>query len=189
MDKLMLVFSAICFTNLKLMIQILLGNHVGFNPMNIIAPSTSVQAWGKSSKIRLGKMVQIRANSELRASGGELVIGDGVFINRNCVICTRERITIAQGVTIGPNSCIYDHDHSGDGGFVTASVCLEEGVWVGANASILKGVTVGKNAVVAAGAVVTHDVPPYSIYGGVPGRVLKMRFTEEQVLNHSQKLK
>ena len=47
--------------------------------------------------------------------------------------------------------------------------------WIGANSIILKGVVVGVGAVIAAGAVVTKDVPPYSIVGGVPAKVIKMR--------------
>lgn len=54
-------------------------------------------------------------------------------------------------------------------------------VWIGANALILSGVKIGHGAVVAAGAVVTKDVPPYAIAGGVPARVLRYRLREEQV--------
>jgi len=55
-------------------------------------------------------------------------------------------------------------------------------VTLGANAIILPGVSVGDGAIVGAGAVVTHDVPPYAIVGGVPAKILRYRYTREQIL-------
>ena len=54
-------------------------------------------------------------------------------------------------------------------------------MWLGYGTKILEGVTVGDGAVVAAGAVVTKDVPPYAIVGGVPAKVIKYRFSEEDI--------
>lgn len=60
-------------------------------------------------------------------------------------------------------------------------VTLGNDVWVGASALILGGVTVGHGAVIAAGAVVTKDVPDYAVVGGVPAKVIKYRFTEQEI--------
>ena len=65
-------------------------------------------------------------------------------------------------------------------------IVIEDGVWCGANVTILKGVTIGKDSIVAAGAVVTKSFPPYSIIGGVPAKLLKKRFTEEQIQEHER---
>ncbi len=61
-------------------------------------------------------------------------------------------------------------------------------MWTGANITILKGVTIGRGSVIAAGAVVTRFCPLYSIIGGVPAKVLKYRFSVDEVLEHEQLL-
>jgi len=61
-------------------------------------------------------------------------------------------------------------------------VFIGNDVWVGGNAMILSGVTIGDGAIVAAGAVVTQNVPAYSIVAGVPARVLRFRFSDEQIM-------
>ena len=103
----------------------------------------------------------------------------------------------------GPNVTIMTGNHRTDvvGKYMTEikesdklpeneqDVCFLGDNWVGANSTILKGVTVGEGSIIAAGAVVTNDVPLYSIVGGVPARVIAMRFDEEQVIEHKKKLK
>lgn len=71
----------------------------------------------------------------------------------------------------------YDHD-----------VIIEKDVWIGSNVTILEGVTVGRGATIAAGSVVNHDVPPYSIVGGVPAKILKFYWSIDQILKHEEGL-
>ena len=167
--------NALIFTNIKLFAMQLFGNHVKHPLIHMIYPQTSLKAWGRTSKIVFGENIHIRPHTEVRASNGVIDIGDNVFINRNCVICSHGNIKIEAGVTIGPNTCIYDHDHGQNGGFVVDNVVIRKGAWIAANATILKGVQIGENAVVAAGSVVTKDVPANAIVGGVPAKVLKYR--------------
>lgn len=61
--------------------------------------------------------------------------------------------------------------------------------WIGANATILKGVIIGEGAVVAAGSLVINDVPPYAIVGGVPAKVIKYRFSSDEIAEHKELLK
>ena len=63
-------------------------------------------------------------------------------------------------------------------------IIVEDDVWIGARAIILKGVTIGKGSVVGAGAVVTKTIPPYSIVGGVPAKILRRRFSNEEIIKH-----
>lgn len=111
-----------------------------------------------SVTVESGSFIGIRNN-------GKLIIGKGVYINRNSNIVARNNITISDGVTIGPGTCIYDHDHNikDRGEFITKGVNIGNHVWIGANVIILKGVEIGSNAVIAAGSVITCDVPPNTV--------------------------
>jgi acetyltransferase-like isoleucine patch superfamily enzyme len=68
-------------------------------------------------------------------------------------------------------------------------VIIGDGCWIGANVTILKGVTIGAGSVVAAGAVVTKSCAPYSIIGGVPAKLIKMRFSTEEIKRHESIIK
>lgn len=61
------------------------------------------------------------------------------------------------------------------------TIFIGNDVWIGANAVILDGVKIGDGAIIAAGAVVTRDVPPYAVFGGVPAKMIRYRFTQEQI--------
>ena len=120
----------------------------------------------------------MESGSLCKTVGGKIELC-GCYINRNCTIVGVEHITLEKGVMVGPNVCIYDHDHNlkknsdaRQSLFVSAPIHIKNNVWIGASAVILKGVTIGEGAVVAAGAVVTKDVPAYTIVGGVPARII-----------------
>lgn len=150
-----------------------------------------------------GRGVYLRPSQSDIKGLANLSVGDGTSIPKGSVIyCTEAPCTIGRKVIFGPRPTIITGDHRIDiiGKHiidVTVSeklpendqpVTIEDGVWVGANVTILKGVTIGRGSVVAAGAVVTRSCPPYSVIGGVPAKVIKMRFTEEQIKEHEQKL-
>lgn len=61
------------------------------------------------------------------------------------------------------------------------NIVIDDDVWIGQNAIILSGVHIGQGAVIAAGAVITKDVPPYAIVGGVPAKIIKYRFSEDVI--------
>lgn len=114
--------------------------------------------------------VTIKARGSLSATdGGIITIGDTVFFNDNCMVCCKERIEIGDRCIFGPNVVIYDHNHAfnKENGILehynTAPVIIERGTWVGANVTILKGARIGKQCVIGAGAVITEDIPDYSI--------------------------
>lgn len=69
----------------------------------------------------------------------------------------------------------------GDEAFSKGDIVIDDDVWIGYGATVMSGVHIGRGAVVAAGAVVTKDVEPYSIVGGVPAKLIRYRFDEETI--------
>lgn len=110
---------------------------------------------------------------------GDVWIGDHTRIGlHNTIIgpvSIGDHVNLAQGITITAlNHNFQKRDQLiSQQGISTKKVTIENDVWVGANAVILPGVTIGTHSVVAAGAIVTKDVPPYSLVGGVPAKILK----------------
>ncbi len=147
-------------SDICLLIRKFFGCRINFNHLSVIDPGATVRTKGKKGRIIIGSKVAIRKNSEVVATGGQIKFGNRCFVNRNCLINAHESITISDNVTIGPGTYIYDHDHNGDGKYVTAPVVIEKNVWIGAGCIILRGVTIGENSIIGAGTVVTKDVPP-----------------------------
>lgn len=155
--------------------------------------------WKRCMK-HCGKGVYIRPMSSDFKGIWNLSVGDATSIPKGCVIyCTDAPCTIGKKVVFGPRPTIITGDHRIDlvGKYMAdvrvedkfengkncfdQPVVIEDDVWIGANVTILKGVTIGRGSVVAAGAVVTKSCAPYSIIGGVPAKLLRMRFTKEEI--------
>ena len=130
-------------------------------------------------RFSLGKKSVVESYSCINNAVGDVVIGDYTRVGlHNTVIgpvTIGSHVNLAQGITVtalNHNFCDTSK-RIDEQGISTKPVVIEDDVWIGANAVILPGVTVGRHAVVAAGAVVNKDVPPYSIVGGVPAKILK----------------
>ena len=148
-----------------------------------------------------GKNIYMRPSKSDFKGLWNMSIGDDSIIPKGSVFyCTRAPLTIGRKVIFGPNPTIITGNHCINkiGKFIAditdaekfpendAPVVIEDDVWCGANVTILKGVTIGRGSVVAAGAVVTKSFPPYSIIGGVPAKIIRMRFTPEQIIEHEK---
>ena len=119
----------------------------------------------------LGRDIEIGNNSDIGLNahiariggGGELIIGDNVMIAPEVVILTLGHCY---------NDINTPINRQGD---FASKVIIENDVWIGIRSIILQGVRIGEGAIVGAGAVVTNDVPPWTIVGGVPAKILKRR--------------
>ncbi len=147
------------------------------------------------SKILISENTHIRGELLVFKYDGKISIGDNCFIGAGSKIWSGEFVEIGNNVLISHNVNIIDtnsHEinhleraerfkeliNNGHwktkGSIKTSPIIIEDFVWISFNAIILKGVTVGKGAIVAAGAVVTKDVPAWSIVAGNPARVVRM---------------
>lgn len=155
----------------------------------------------ESKRIFIDEESMIGCNFIFESDSGVIKIGKRTFINAGTNIISINEIEIGDDVTIGWNIYIYDHDsHSLDYRFrkddierqredfyanrnfifskdwstvKSAPVKICNKVWIGFNAIILKGVTIGEGAIVAAGAVVTKDVPAWTVVAGNPAIIVK----------------
>ncbi len=119
-------------------------------------------------------------------------IGNHVYINYECVLGATQKAELIIGnfVMFGPRCFLITATNQYDNWKMPikiaqqktyAPIVIEDDVWLGAMVIVLPGVRIGRGAIVGAGAVVTKDVPPYAIVGGVPAKVLKYRFDEKTV--------
>jgi galactoside O-acetyltransferase len=142
--------------------------------------------------VTVGQDCIINARISFDRTGARFTCGDRCFIGASQIVCA-ERITMGDDVVISWGVTIVDHnshaiqwedrchdvldwcrgrkswDH-----VKVAPVKLDDKVWIGFNAIILKGITIGEGAIVAAGAVVTKNVPPYTIVAGNPAKVIRV---------------
>jgi acetyltransferase-like isoleucine patch superfamily enzyme len=109
--------------------------------------------------------------------GKNITIGKNVFINSGCHFQDQGGIVIGDNTLIGHNVVLATINHDlnplNNRKNHYASINIASNVWIGSNATVLPGVTIGEWAVIAAGAVVTNDVPPNTVAGGVPAKVIK----------------
>ena len=127
----------------------------------------------------LGRKSVVESYCCINNAVGDVTIGDYTRIGIHCTVigpvCIGNNVNLAQGITVTAlNHNFEDTSRRIDEqGISTKPVVIGDDVWIGANAVILPGVTIGRHVVVAAGAVVTKDVPDYSLVAGIPAKVIK----------------
>jgi acetyltransferase-like isoleucine patch superfamily enzyme len=158
----------------------------GRKRLPVIHKNVKLLRW--HGEISIGHLSEIHERVVLSAVGrpleqnAQLSIGDFTTIWYGTVISVRHRVEIGRECAISWNCTIIDNDmhqlviKDSDREKAESKpnyVILEDHVWLGAGATVLKGVTVGHDSVVAAGAIVTNDVPPFTLVAGVPARPVR----------------
>lgn len=131
----------------------------------------------------LGRSSIIDCTGVISELGESLKIGNNVGISPHFTLFVRGSVSIGDDVIVGPNVTIIAENHRFDDlnvpiriqGAKRTGINIGNNVWIGASATILDGVTIGNGSIIAAGAVVTKDVEPFSIVGGVPAKLIKQR--------------
>lgn len=156
---------------------------------NLQLNANCLKSNGRSSILRMdeGSILKVMGNFSfyydadiILFPGSELILGAS-FINSNCKIRCHNHIEIGDDCAISHDFTVMDSDaHALNGNRNTKPVIIKDHVWIGTRVTILSGVTVGEGSVIAAGAVVKDDVPPYSLVGGVPAKILQKNIKWEK---------
>lgn len=152
-----------------------IGRNVKIDPRAFIA---------RGGPVTIGENSLIRAGSMILPSGGFIDIGERTSLNQYVVINGYGGVQIGNDVMIAAFCSLFTSNHKfsridvpmrQQGLLTKGGIVIEDDVWVGTHCAILDGVRIGQGSIVAAGAVVNKDVPPFSIVGGVPAKVIGLR--------------
>src|SRR3989344_6172457 len=143
--------------------------------------------WGLFLK-KIGTGCQFMAGVKI-ASPFNVEIGNNTLLNHHVELGGHMELKIGNNVMIGPYSQIITANHSyrdfklpmKNQEIECSQITIGDDVWIGVFAVILPGVKIGRGAVIGAHSVVTHDVDPFSIVGGVPAKFIRYRFSKEKI--------
>jgi len=136
--------------------------------------------------VSVGRRTSILENVLINANRGSVVVGNNSWLGPYCLLYGNGDIRIGDGVLIAGHTSINTVSHHAERvdipiseqGTEIAPVVIHDDVWIGLNAVILQGVTIGRGAIIGAGAVVTRDIPAWSVVRGVPAKVVRSRLDD-----------
>lgn len=164
---------------------------------NILERLRWLKRWYYIKRYRLKNVhPKFIATAGLKGVSSDIIAGAYSYIGPNCIIYSNVKIgnytMIANDVFIiggDHNYRVPDMPTVFAGRDTQRPTFIGHDVWIGARSIIMTGVRIGNGAIIAAGSVVTKDVEPYAIYGGVPAKKIKDRFTLEEIEMHETMLK
>lgn len=170
-------------------VRIIYPRHLSAGPGLNLEEGCEIVAFSKrgivfGERCTVGRFASIRPTNVLLGEPGEgLKMGNNSSIGAYAYIGCSGYIEIGNNVLLGQHSNLFSETHLfdrtdvpiRDQGVKRSFIRIEDDCWIGANTTILSGVTVGTGCVIASGAVVNRDVPPFSVVGGVPAKLIRSR--------------
>jgi len=159
---------------------------ITINQPVIIKPGTFLSRGflnGRKGSITISPQCELSRGVIVKAYGGSVSINKNTFLGEYVCIYGHGGVEIGGNTLIAMHTCIVSSNHTipdqgisiRSKGDILLPVKIGNDVWIGAGAKVLGGVTIGDGCVVGAGAVVSNDLPPYSISVGVPAKVINYR--------------
>ena len=135
------------------------------------------------NSIVIGNGVFVGRNTILYCKNGDIFIGDNTTISFNCDVFSANLVRVGENVQMAAYSFLNGGTHNFDRTDIPVlkqersgeGIIIEDNVWLGADVKVLDGVVIGRDSIVGAGAVVNHDVPAFSIAGGMPAKLIRSR--------------
>lgn len=166
------------FINTRGNSRISLGNQVHIERDVRIECTTGSGKVDIRDNVRLDRGVDIKVHKE-----GQTEIGDRTYIGPYTCLSGYGHIKIGKDCLIASHSAIYAHNYNfadptqkiKEQGYNYKGIAIEDDCWLGSGVRVLDGVTIGQGSVIGAGAVVTKDIPPYSVAVGVPAKIVSRR--------------
>lgn len=148
-----------------------------------------LSAWDAGSKIIIRERVRIDRGSCFQSLGGRIEIDEMTYVGPYVCISGPGNIKIGKNCLLAAQVGIFASNHIFDDvnlpinqqGATYKGITIEDDCWLGAGVKVLDGVTIGRGSVIGAGAVVTKDIPPYSVAVGIPAKVVASRATAKEL--------
>jgi len=159
-----------------------LGARLKLDGIAFVGPRVVLQV-GKGAQIKLGRWAWLGHGTKVRCHEGVVEIGAKTVMGQECTISAFQHVKIGRECVIADRVMFIDFDHGVVEverpirlqGIYKRDVNVGNNVWIGYGACILRGVTVGDNAIIGTNSVVTKDVPPNAVVGGLPAKLIRMR--------------
>jgi glycosyltransferase involved in cell wall biosynthesis/acetyltransferase-like isoleucine patch superfamily enzyme len=163
-----------CIYKSKNLLNLFVREYIA-NRVIAFTPSITIRRffYSKILSIKMDRSVNIQMGCYIYDSNGELTLGKNTIVNRYCTLDRRGGLYIGSSVNISAEVAIYTAGHDPQSPSFkdyVKPVIIEDYVWLGTRSSIMPGVRIGKGAFVLPGAIVTRDVAPFKIVGGIPAK-------------------